>query len=60
MLSDETLLTSKEVALLLGVSSKTISAYKARKQMPEPDIQYERTPLWKAKTINEWRKTITP
>ena len=51
-------LTSKQVAELLGVSPKTISAYKARGQMPTPDREYGRTPLWKHSTIQEWRKDL--
>jgi len=51
-------LTSKQVAELLGVSPKTISAYKARGQMPKPDREYGRTPLWKHSTIQEWRKDL--
>lgn len=51
-------LTSKQIAELLGVSPKTISAYKARGQMPKPDKQYGRTPLWKYSTIQEWRSEL--
>lgn len=51
-------LTSKQVAELLGVSPKTISSYKARGQMPAPDREYGRTPLWKYSTIQEWRKNL--
>jgi predicted DNA-binding transcriptional regulator AlpA len=51
-------LTSKQVADLLGVSPKTISAYKARQQMPKPDRQYGRTPLWKYSTIEKWRENL--
>ena len=51
-------LTSKQVADLLGVSPKTISAYKSRKQMPKPDKQYGRTPLWKYSTIEKWREDL--
>lgn len=51
-------LTSKQVAELLGVSPKTISSYKARGQMPKPDREYGRTPLWKYTTIQEWRKDL--
>jgi predicted DNA-binding transcriptional regulator AlpA len=51
-------LTSKQVAELLGVSPKTISAYKARGQMPAPDREYGRTPLWKHSTIQQWRKDL--
>ena len=51
-------LTSSQVAELLGVSPKTISAYKARGQMPKPDREYGRTPLWRLATIQEWRTTL--
>jgi len=51
-------LTSKQVAELLGVSPKTISAYKNRNQMPKPDREYGRTPLWKHSTIEQWRGTL--
>jgi predicted DNA-binding transcriptional regulator AlpA len=51
-------LTSKQVAELLGVSPKTISSYKARGQMPKPDREYGRTPLWLYSTIQEWRKDL--
>jgi predicted DNA-binding transcriptional regulator AlpA len=51
-------LTSKQVAEVLGVSPKTISAYKNRGQMPAPDKQYGRTPLWKYSTILAWRDNI--
>lgn len=59
MLNTESMyLTSKQIAELLGVSPKTISAYKARNQMPKPDKQYGRTPLWKYSTIKEWRDEL--
>lgn len=48
-------LTSTQVAELLGVSPKTITSYKARGQMPKPDRQYGRTPLWRYSTIEAWR-----
>lgn len=51
-------LTSQQVAELLGISSKTISAYKARGQMPKPDREYGRTPLWRLSTIQKWRGEI--
>ena len=51
-------LTSSQVAELLGVSPKTISAYKARGQMPAPDREYGRTPLWRYSTIEKWRGEI--
>jgi predicted DNA-binding transcriptional regulator AlpA len=51
-------LTSKQIAELLGISPKTISAYKARGQMPKPDKEYGRTPLWSYDTIEKWRGEI--
>lgn len=51
-------LTSKQVAELLNISPKTIAAYKSRGQMPKPDREYGRTPLWKHSTIQEWRGTL--
>lgn len=51
-------LTSKQVAELLGLSPKTIGAYKARGQMPLPDKEYGRTPLWLYDTIEKWRGEI--
>lgn len=58
MINGVVYLTSKQVAELLGVSPKTISAYKARNQMPKPDRELGRTPVWKYSTIQEWRKDI--
>jgi len=51
-------LTSKQIAVLLDVSPSTISSYKARGQMPPPDKEYGRTPLWRYETIEKWRGEI--
>lgn len=51
-------MTSTQVAEYLGISPKTISAYKSRGQMPEPDRTYGRTPLWRKDTIDQWRVTV--
>jgi predicted DNA-binding transcriptional regulator AlpA len=51
-------LTSMQVAELIGVSRKTIGSYKARGQMPPPDREYGRTPLWKYSTIQQWRNNV--
>lgn len=56
-MKEERLLTAKEVAALLGVHPNTVTAYKHRKQMPPPDKQYGRTPLWYESTIRAWRPT---
>lgn len=59
MLNDEIVyLTSQQVAKLLKLSTGTISAYKARNQMPSPDKVYGRTPLWKLETIKKWRGSL--
>ena len=52
-------LTIGDIADRLGVSRSTITAYKARKQMPKPDKQYGRTPLWRESTITTWRPRLT-
>lgn len=51
----ESYMTATEVAQSLGLSPSTITAYRARGRMPAPDVQYGRTPLWKAETISQWR-----
>lgn len=51
-------LTSTQVAEVCGVSKGTISAYKARGQMPAPDTEFGRTPLWLYTTIEKWRSEI--
>lgn len=48
------LLTVEEVAERCGVQPGTIRAYNSREQMPQPDVTYGRTPLWKPKTIETW------
>jgi len=48
-------LTASQVAEVCGVSKGTITAYKARGQMPPPDKEFGRTPLWSFATIEAWR-----
>lgn len=48
-------LTLTEVAERLGLSTSTLTSYRARGRMPAPDMQYGRTPLWKPETIRRWR-----
>ena len=50
------LLTVRDVAVHLGVSESSVTAYKATGRMPEPDQTYGRTPLWKQSTIDRWNK----
>ncbi len=53
------LLTSDDVADYTGLNRNTITGYKARHQMPKPDKQYGRTPLWRRSTIDAWRTRVT-
>lgn len=53
------MLTSDQVADYVGVHRNTITSYRARGQMPAPDQQYGRTPLWRRSTIDAWRAGIT-
>ncbi|WP_344030616.1 helix-turn-helix domain-containing protein [Pseudonocardia kongjuensis] len=46
--------TSTDVADYLGVQVKTVSAYRHRKQMPEPDRRIGRSWIWKPERIIEW------
>ena len=48
-------LTATQVAEMCGVSKGTITAYKARGQMPPPDKEFGRTPMWSYNTIQAWR-----
>ena len=50
-------LTTSEVAQQLGITRSTVAAYSSRGQMPEPDVVYGRTPLWKEVTISRWTKS---
>jgi predicted DNA-binding transcriptional regulator AlpA len=49
----EDLLTSSDVADLVGVKVETIYHYKAQGKMPEPTIA-GREPRWDRKTIERW------
>ena len=53
-MSDD-LFTISDIARAYGITEKTITSYKARGQMPPPDIQVGRTPVWKFSTLNAWR-----
>jgi hypothetical protein len=47
--------TTSDVAAYLGVGVSTVSSYRNRGQMPEPDHKLGRTQLWRPKTIMGWR-----
>ena len=55
-MTEERLLTVAEVAEILGIQEASVRGYKARGQMPPPDQQYGRTPLWREATIRAWRE----
>jgi predicted DNA-binding transcriptional regulator AlpA len=46
--------TTTDVASYLGLRVATISSYRNRGQMPEPDLTIGRTPAWRPQTIIEW------
>lgn len=49
--------TADDVAAYLGVARSTVHAYKVRAQMPGPDQQYGKTPLWRPASITAWHAT---
>jgi len=48
--------TTSEVAAYLGVRVATVSTYRNRGQMPEPDMRLGRTQAWRPKKIIEWHQ----
>ena len=52
----EELLTRRQVSEMTGLAMNTLKAYRLAGKMPEPDVMYERTPLWKERTITKWRE----
>lgn len=46
--------TTSDVAAYLGVRVATVSTYRKRGQMPEPDMVLGRTSAWRPKTIIDW------
>lgn len=47
--------TTSDVAAYLGVQVGTVSAYRARGQMPAPDRTVGRTHLWRPLQVQAWR-----
>jgi hypothetical protein len=47
--------TVTDVCNYTGLTSGTISSYRARCQMPEPALRYGRTHLWEPDVIRAWR-----
>jgi hypothetical protein len=52
----ELLMTRQGVADYLGLTLETIKTYRREGVMPVEDVLYERTPLWRKETIDNWRK----
>jgi len=46
--------TTTDVAAYLGVTVGTVSSYRARGQMPEPDRTIGRTHVWSPQRIIHW------
>ncbi len=49
--------TTSDVAAYLDVRVSTVTAYRRRSQMPEPDRTIGRTPVWRPKRIIEWHES---
>lgn len=49
--------TTSDVAAYLGLKVATVSAYRARGQMPEPDMTVGRTHVWKPNRVIEWHES---
>ena len=48
--------TTSEVAAYLGLRVSTVSSYRMRGQMPEPDMTLGRTHVWRPSKIIEWHQ----
>ncbi|MEU8090002.1 helix-turn-helix domain-containing protein [Micromonospora chalcea] len=48
--------TTSDVAAYLGVKVATVSNYRKRGQMPEPDATVGRTHMWRPKRVVEWHE----
>ena len=48
--------TTSDVAAYLGLRVGTVSSYRKRGQMPEPDMTVGRTHVWKPARIIEWHE----
>ena len=53
---DATWWTTSDVAAYLGLQVGTVSSYRKRGQMPEPDMTLGRTHVWKPVRIIEWHR----
>lgn len=53
----EDMLTTRQVAELVGITEKGIRKHRERGTIPEPDDVVLGHPLWKKTTINRWIAT---
>ncbi len=51
--------TTSDVAAYLGINVATVSAYRTRGQMPQPDMTVGRTHMWHPERIISWNKART-
>lgn len=49
--------TTSDVAAYIGVRVGTVSSYRMRNQMPEPDMTVGRTHMWKPARIIAWHES---
>ncbi|WP_158603531.1 helix-turn-helix domain-containing protein [Micromonospora radicis] len=49
--------TTSDVAAYLGVKVSTVSNYRKRGQMPEPDMTIGRTHMWRPDRVRAWHKS---
>jgi predicted DNA-binding transcriptional regulator AlpA len=47
-------LDTRAVASRIGVTADTVSSYRARGYLPQPDIMLGRSPGWLPETIEAW------
>ncbi|MFC7331400.1 helix-turn-helix transcriptional regulator [Marinactinospora rubrisoli] len=50
----DNLLTSKDIAGLIGVKLETVHRYRVRGDLPEPDGRMGNSPVWRKETIDAW------
>lgn len=49
------LLDTEGVAAMLGIARDSVTRYRARGDLPEPDAVFGRSPVWRVATIREWQ-----